>query len=186
MTTMQSSLSRAAKNLPPERVQAICSYLESAKGLPAEDQCKAALGAAIVESALLDQGQVLTRHLNERFANYPKMTMFIYGHTHQMQNLGSINGVSLPKTSSGVTEWDSCAIERRDVRVPVQTFARCALPAEITSETRGRKHRPASAGDRLEPKIAGTIKALEYGPLAVRLVVSTVPVDPGRDHHRQA
>jgi hypothetical protein len=65
MTTMQSSLSEAAKNLPPERVQAICSYLESAKGLPAEDQCKAALGAAIVESALLDQGQVLTRHLND-------------------------------------------------------------------------------------------------------------------------
>jgi hypothetical protein len=41
----------------------------------------------------------------------------------------------LPKTSSGVTERDSCAIGRRDVRVPDQAPARRTIPIEITGET---------------------------------------------------
>jgi UDP-2,3-diacylglucosamine pyrophosphatase LpxH len=100
---MQGSLNQAAKELPNERVAAICGYLASTEGLQVgeEDRCKSsALGAAIVESALLDETQVLTTHLNKRFANYPKMTMFIYGHTHQMQNLGVIDGVFVFNTGA--------------------------------------------------------------------------------------
>ena len=39
--------------------------------------------------------------------------------------------LSLPKTSSGVTECDSCANRGRDVRVPDQAPARRAIPSEV-------------------------------------------------------
>ena len=39
--------------------------------------------------------------------------------------------VLLPKTSSGVTECDSCASGRRDVRVPNQAPA-CTIPTEVS------------------------------------------------------
>lgn len=91
----------------------------------------------------------------------------------------------------GLTDKDDQ--ERRRERIETQLGAidpglKDVVPylAEITSEARGRKLRPASASEHLEPQIAGTTKALEYGPLAVRLAVSTLPIDPGRDHHRQA
>src|ERR1019366_217818 len=59
----------------------------------------------------------------------------------------------LPKTSSGMTEHDSCAIGRRDVRVPDQAPARRTIPIEITGEIRSRNSGSAAAGDGPEPQV---------------------------------
>jgi len=66
--------------------------------------------------------------------------------------------LSLPKTSSRMTERDSCATWRRDVRAPDKAPARRTIPTEVTGEARGRKHCPASAGDHSKPQVPGAVR----------------------------
>src|SRR5271157_4121108 len=63
-----------------------------------------------------------------------------------------------------------------DGRVSDQTPARRAIPPEVTGETRGRKHRPASAGDRPEPQVPVAGVAEKHRPADLRLDIPTVPL----------
>jgi hypothetical protein len=97
-----------------------------------------------------------------------------------------VDVVSLPKTSSRVTGQSECDTRTPDGRVSDQAAARRALQAEITRETRGRKHGPASAGDRTEPQGSVSGAAPEHRSADLRLAEPNVSLDFECDHSDQA
>jgi hypothetical protein len=81
-----------------------------------------------------------------------------------------------------VTCRPQCDTRTPNVRVPDQAAARRANQTEITGETRGRKHRPASASDRPEPQVPVASVVKKYRPADLRLDAPTVSLDSECDH----
>jgi len=85
-----------------------------------------------------------------------------------------------------VTGQSDCDSRTPDDRVSDQAAARRAYPIENTGETRGRKHSPASAGDRTEPQGSVAGAAQEHRSADLRLAEPNISLDSECDHCGQA
>jgi len=65
------------------------------------------LGAAI-ESKFVPRAEVIRKHLRERIVSYPNMTVFVYGHTHQLEEAWTLS----VKRERLVTVLNSGAFQR--------------------------------------------------------------------------
>lgn len=71
---LRKELDAQVANLPDEDLQHLC----------ARQVDSTTLGAA-VESRFVPRAEVIRKHLRERLANHPGMAVFVYGHTHQLE-----------------------------------------------------------------------------------------------------
>ena len=71
---LRQELDAQVKQLPDEDIQHLCARQIDATGL----------GAA-AESKFVPRADVIRKHLRERVASHPKTSVFVYGHTHQLE-----------------------------------------------------------------------------------------------------
>lgn len=71
---LRRELDALVASLPDEDLQHLC----------ARQVDSTTLGAAI-ESKFVPRAEVIRKHLRERLANHPGMAVFVYGHTHQLE-----------------------------------------------------------------------------------------------------
>lgn len=71
---LRNELDALVKQLPDEDIQHLC----------ARQIDSSTLGAAI-EAKFVPRTEVIRKHLRERVASHPNTTVFVYGHTHQLE-----------------------------------------------------------------------------------------------------
>ncbi len=77
---VRKDLDALVKGLPDQDIQNLC----------ARQVDTSTLGAA-VESKFVPRAEVIREHLRERLAQHPDMTIFVYGHTHQLEEAWSLS-----------------------------------------------------------------------------------------------
>lgn len=94
---LRSMLDALAQNLPEEDIEQLCARRTAASEL----------GAAI-ESAVVPRTKVLSKHIEDRLAAYPNMKLFVYGHTHQLEEPWPLK----IENKSAITVLNSGAFQR--------------------------------------------------------------------------
>jgi len=77
---LRSALDAQVKAMPDQDLQDLCARQVDAT----------TLGAAI-ESKFVPRAEVIRKHLRERLARHPDMTVFVYGHTHQLEEAWTLS-----------------------------------------------------------------------------------------------
>ena len=77
---LRNDLDALVKALPDQDIQDLCARQVDAS----------TLGAAI-ESKFVPRAEVIRKHLRERVASHPDMTVFVYGHTHQLEEAWTLS-----------------------------------------------------------------------------------------------
>jgi len=94
---LRDELDALVKRLPDQDIQDLCARQVDAS----------TLGAAI-ESKFVPRAEVIRKHLRERIVSYPSMTVFVYGHTHQLEEAWALS----VKKERLVTVLNSGAFQR--------------------------------------------------------------------------
>jgi UDP-2,3-diacylglucosamine pyrophosphatase LpxH len=109
-----SALTADPARLPNEEVRALCDLIAANAQ---EKPCAAPELGAQAERKLIPRSWVMRRHLGDRLASFPRMRLFIYGHTHQYElpwavDVGRV-AVTIANTGAFQRVIDDAAFRRR-------------------------------------------------------------------------